>query len=360
MNIQQMHNTLYQLNGFEKQYLQEHSAAHRTEDYAFYKAYTDLPYIQHNHLAEIYWAQVEGKVSISTPKRLTELPLLDEDILLLSGKNFQITKQINFPSDLQRSNSFFNCMYLLEGTAELTCCGKKIILRSGDFFLLPPFVTYKLVSEPDSILIHISIRRNFIVSQYARLFSGNPVIIKFFDTAVANRSEKDYLLMHTDNQEELRTIGLQLLIEYLYEDTFKDDVLLSYIVLLFRKLMKYGAGSIETTVTVSKKQIYYQQILDYLNQNYRTADLSAAADEIHFTKQYICKIIRACSGRSFSDVLTKIRIEKAMQFIAQTHLSLEMISEFVGFSSSAHLSRAFKKLVGVSPSVYRRTKGRLS
>lgn len=360
MNIQQMYNTLHQLNELEKQYLIDHHIVRPTDDYSFYKVYTELPYIRQHNLAEIYWPQVEGNVSIAIPKYLSELPLLDEDILLFSGKNFQIVKQINFPSDLQRSNSFFDCMYLLEGAAELICCGEKFSLRSGDFFFLPPFVSYKLISAPDSIMIHLNIRRNFIVSQYARLFSGNPLIIKFFDTAVANRSEKDYLLLHTENQEELRSIGLQLLVEYLYEDTYKDDILLSYVALLFRKLMKYGATDIETTVSVGKNQIYYQQILDYLRQNYRSADLSSTADAIHFTKQYICKIIRTASGQSFSEVLTRIRIEKAMQFILETNVSMELISEFVGFSDSAHLSRAFKKVVGVSPSVYRRSKGKNS
>lgn len=359
MNTQQMYNTLRQLNELEKQYLIDRHSARPTDDYSFYKSYTELPYIAENNLAEIYWAQIEEKAPIAAPKHLSELPLLDEDILLFSGKNFQAVKQINFPSDLQRSNSFFDCMYLLEGSAELVCCGKKFSLRSGDFFFLPPFVSYKLISAPDSIMIHLNIRRNFIVSQYARLFSGNPLIIKFFDCAVASRSEKDYMLLHTDNQEELRAIGVQLLIEYLYEDTYKDDVLLSYVVLLFRKLMKYGASDIDTTVSVGKNQLYYQQILDYLRQNYRTANLTSTADAIHFTKQYICKIIRTASGQSFSEVLTRIRIEKAMQFILETSVSMEMISEFVGFSDSAHLSRAFKKYVGVSPSVYRRTKGNI-
>lgn len=359
MNIQQMYKTLQHLNWLEKQYLTDHHTLHPTGDYGFYKAYTQLPYIQEHHLAEIYWAQVEGSVSIAIPKHLSELPLLDEDILLFSGKNFQVTKQINFPVDLQHSNSFFDCMHLLEGSAELTCCGKKFSLHSGDFFFLPPFVPYKLISAPDSMMIHLNIRRNFIVNQYARLFSGNPLIIKFFDRAVANRSEQDYMLLHTENQEELRTISLQLLIEYLYEDAYKDDILLSYVALLFRKLMKYGSADIETTVSVSKNQLYYQQILDYLRQYYRTADLSSTADAIHFTKQYICKIIRNASGQSFSDVLARIRVEKAMQFILETSVSMEMISEFVGFSDSAHMSRTFKKIVGVSPSIYRKMNGKL-
>ena len=53
MNIQQMYNTLRQLNELERQYLIDRHSARPTDDYSFYKSYTELPYIAENNLAEI-------------------------------------------------------------------------------------------------------------------------------------------------------------------------------------------------------------------------------------------------------------------------------------------------------------------
>jgi uncharacterized protein YeaO (DUF488 family) len=47
--------------------------------------------------------------------------------------------------------------------------------------------------------------------------------------------------------------------------------------------------------------------------------------------------------------LTKWRLEQARALLQQNHLSLESIAESVGYGSEAALSRAFKRLFGVSP-----------
>ena len=131
----------------------------------------------------------------------------------------------------------------------------------------------------------------------------------------------------------------------------------AYLVLLFNKLMKYGRDHVETTIAISKFEIYYQRILEYLSQNFRTATLESTAQAIFFSKQYLCKIIRTVSGKSFSNLLAEVRIEKVKQLISENSYSLEIIAEFSGFSDAAHLSRTFKKITGISPSAYRRECG---
>jgi LacI family transcriptional regulator len=56
------------------------------------------------------------------------------------------------------------------------------------------------------------------------------------------------------------------------------------------------------------------------------------------------------------DILLQ-RIERAKQLLAATDLSMPAVSERAGFTHVEYLSVAFKKAVGVSPSVYRRQQG---
>jgi AraC-like DNA-binding protein len=48
-----------------------------------------------------------------------------------------------------------------------------------------------------------------------------------------------------------------------------------------------------------------------------------------------------------------LRINKAWELIKQTDYTIEEISEKVGYSSALSFRRAFKKVVGMPPSVYR-------
>lgn len=52
--------------------------------------------------------------------------------------------------------------------------------------------------------------------------------------------------------------------------------------------------------------------------------------------------------------LVSLRIERAMEFLRKTELSVTDIAHHLGFSSSQHLNRAFKKHTGLTPLDYRR------
>ena len=360
MKTEEMYALLKDLNTLEIDFQEKHHLIGRKVlDYATYKQYLSTPFIVQNNLAGIYWPQIEGKVPVKVPSMLSELPLLDEDVLLFSGLNFQISKKINFQSDLKRFNNYFECLYVLDGSLQIQCCGKSFSLTDGDFFFLPPYLEYTLDSSLDCLAIHIVIRRNHIIGKYSKLFARNPLIVKFFDQAVAIPSRNDYMLIHTGHQEDIRDLILHTMIEYLYTSKGKEDAIYAYLSLIFNKLMNYCEGAIETSIAISKFELYYKQVLDYLDSEYRTATLESTAREIFFSKQYLCRIIREVSGKNFSQLLTEIRIKKAKQFILETDIALEAIAEYTGFADCAHLSRTFKKEVGVPPSVYRRNKGKI-
>jgi AraC-like DNA-binding protein len=48
-----------------------------------------------------------------------------------------------------------------------------------------------------------------------------------------------------------------------------------------------------------------------------------------------------------------LRIEKAKELLAYKDQSVSEIAYRLGYASAAHFSRQFKKIVGVSPSVYK-------
>ena len=59
-------------------------------------------------------------------------------------------------------------------------------------------------------------------------------------------------------------------------------------------------------------------------------------------------------GHSPHDEILNVRIARVKSFLVDTDLSLEVISEHCGFAYVEYLSVAFKRLVGVAPSIYRR------
>lgn len=59
------------------------------------------------------------------------------------------------------------------------------------------------------------------------------------------------------------------------------------------------------------------------------------------------------TGKTFSVYVQSIKIQEAEDLLKHTDKALTQISYYLGFSSSSHFTRVFKKLVGVTPWEYR-------
>ena len=56
---------------------------------------------------------------------------------------------------------------------------------------------------------------------------------------------------------------------------------------------------------------------------------------------------------SISDYITQIRLEKAVELLAQSNVPIYEIAYSVGYSDANYFSRLFSKIYGIPPSQYR-------
>jgi len=86
--------------------------------------------------------------------------------------------------------------------------------------------------------------------------------------------------------------------------------------------------------------------------------LKTVADAVNMSTFYFCKMFKKATGLNFTDYLSRIRIEKAKNLLLNPNLRVSEIAYEVGFGSLTHFNRSFHKIVGRSPSEYRRTLGK--
>ncbi|MCK0472369.1 response regulator [Halalkalibacter sp. APA_J-10(15)] len=84
--------------------------------------------------------------------------------------------------------------------------------------------------------------------------------------------------------------------------------------------------------------------------------LETVARELHVSSAYLSRLFKQQVGVSFVHALTKLRIKKAMQLLHSTDLTINEISQQVGYETQHYFSTAFKKVVGVTPNGYRKGK----
>ena len=69
---------------------------------------------------------------------------------------------------------------------------------------------------------------------------------------------------------------------------------------------------------------------------------------------HFSKVMAEHMGRSFSELLTLMRINRARMLISSTNYNLTAIAMECGFFDQSHFSRTFRKVTGLSPGAYRK------
>ena len=85
-------------------------------------------------------------------------------------------------------------------------------------------------------------------------------------------------------------------------------------------------------------------------------DLGKVARAMHVSTFYFCKMFKKATGLTFTDYLSRVRVEKAKTLLLNPHLRISEIAYDVGFQSLTHFNRMFRKIVGESPTAYRESK----
>lgn len=101
-------------------------------------------------------------------------------------------------------------------------------------------------------------------------------------------------------------------------------------------------------------------ILQYIQNNYYDSDFSLekTAQKFLITPSYLSKVLKTETGASFVDVLTNIRIQKAIEMMNSSSSKIYEIAELVGYSNQYYFSRSFKRVTGFSPVQFKEGKAR--
>jgi AraC-like DNA-binding protein len=82
--------------------------------------------------------------------------------------------------------------------------------------------------------------------------------------------------------------------------------------------------------------------------------LSEVARVIHVSPFYLCKIFKRATGLTFIDFRNRLRIESAKKLLTAPGVSISEIAYKVGFQSLTQFNRLFRRIVGKSPTEFRR------
>ncbi len=103
-----------------------------------------------------------------------------------------------------------------------------------------------------------------------------------------------------------------------------------------------------------KNKIIVERMLEYIGLNFdKDISLETLSENILYTPKYLNKILKSYTGKTFYELITDIRMEKAKKLLLENGLQVSLIAEKVGYNNVQSFIRMFKKEAGITPGQYR-------
>ena len=235
---------------------------------------------------------------------------------------------------LYRSNfDSFLLMFIIKGSCIIDYDSHKIPAQENDFVLLDCYREHGYSSENGWEAIWVHFDGNVAPPLYKMAVETLGNVFSLQDPLpIVNRIAKIYELFH--HKEPVREI---LLHKYL------SDVLV--------ELTLYSPVRPKEMQRISLVEDIQHYIKEHIQEDLRNDTLAKRA---MMSTYHFIRIFKQYSGMTPHEYIINYRISVAKYLLVQTGLSINEISREIGFSSESIFCASFKKIAGVSPTVYRK------
>jgi len=96
-------------------------------------------------------------------------------------------------------------------------------------------------------------------------------------------------------------------------------------------------------------------VLEYIEHNYnKKITLKELAMHSFYNTSYFSTVFKECFGKTPLEYISEKRIEKAIELMKETNMSIEDICFHIGYSNRKHFYKIFRNLTGMTPNEYRK------
>lgn len=122
-----------------------------------------------------------------------------------------------------------------------------------------------------------------------------------------------------------------------------------------RKYIRILLNYFSEQTTNSSSRVDINAIINYINSNFqKELFLDNIAETFGTTSKYLSKAIKTHLGVTFLTYLSTLRVNKAKELLKNEDKNINDIYQELGFSNRNAFTSAFKKIVGITPSEFKR------
>lgn len=135
---------------------------------------------------------------------------------------------------------------------------------------------------------------------------------------------------------------------------YKPRSLILHLFSFFHSLWRNVHNEKHEDIEVRPYSLHVKKAMDYLNVNYQSEiNLTTLSEYLQVNKCYFCSLFKSETGKTFTQFLNELRVEKSKELLINDDTSILDIALNVGFNSQNYYNIVFKKVTNQTPLEYR-------
>lgn len=277
---------------------------------------------------------------------------VQETDMIPNTRDVFVIRHPRYTRPLIHSHNYFEVNFVVKGQGKFYFEKEVRTMHEGELCVIAPSSKHDFLIEDDSTVFTICIRQSTFNTTFFSLMSRKDLLSYFFRTILQGHEHSNYLLFFTKENFLLKRYIRRMMIESNRRDIYGNSCCISYVNLFFSTVLRNYSETI---------QFYNYQmgtdfslVLQYIQHNYRTLTLSFLSELFHYSEPHLCTLIRQNTGYTFTELIKRLRLADAVDYLCNTNLKISEIAEQIGYNSADHFSRVFRASYMMSPQEYRR------
>ena len=276
----------------------------------------------------------------------------DEDIMVVAFKGTHYLEKYH-------KQDFFFINFVVQNGYDVLSSkyDNQLHLSEGDVYIGQPYSGYALrIENPEEvIMVGLHIRKELFFQKYLSVFAADTSLLHFFLEPKTNQFSDEYIRMHFPADAEIWSIIGLMAREY----ANKTETTLSLLHSMMRTLTMYLSRKYaEENRTPTQDTSLAARMILFIEAHSEAVTLKDLTAHFGYHPNYISAYLHKKTGRTFSQLLLEKRMEKARLLLENTELTIEMISEMLGYSNTSNFYKAFHSYFHTSPRNLSLTKSR--
>lgn len=278
---------------------------------------------------------------------------VDSRKMLEEGKVIAVRTHTRFVHFPQHRHNYIEVLYVCEGSLTNIIDGKEVVVRKGELLFLNQFTRHEILEAGENdIAINFLVLPEFFDVAYS--MAGSNHVLADFLVNVLRKDDGRGQYLHFKVSEVLQ---IQNLLENMIyslvtgkgNDSRINQTTMGLIFLYLVDSVQY----VEMRLPNQYENMISMTTLDYIEQKYKTASLTELCEILHLPMHVLSKMIKKNSGFNFKELLQRKRLNKAVELICDTNLSVSDIIAAVGYENNSYFHRIFRERYQMTPREFR-------